>query len=170
MSTSTLGRKPAHPADANELANHLTWGTRWKIPHFKDESLGLKCLEAIEHERRRMKLDIYAFALMPDHFHIIIGPYPKRVGYVVQALKLASVHRLLREELTGGGLWQRGYYDVAMRDLRQLRTVMEYVHNNPVKLGLVEDPRQYPLSSCADWAGTTESPIRLSSSHLFFAL
>jgi REP element-mobilizing transposase RayT len=162
-------KKPAHPEDAKEFANHLTWKTRWGIRHFTDIDLGLACLEAIEHERRRMKVDIFAYALMPNHLHLIIAPQPRRVGLVVQAFKLATVHRLMADGLAEGGLWQRGYWDVAMRDLRQLYTAMEYIHNNPVKEGLVAEPWDYPLSSSGYWEHRSEGPIRLEQyQHLSF--
>ncbi len=115
-----------------------------------------------------MELPIYAFALMPDHLHLLIGPYPMPVGYVVQALKLASVHRLMRDGMAGGALWQRGYWDVAMRDELSLHQAMEYIHNNPAKEGLVGNPPDYALSSCGEWFGVGKSPIQLAKNDISF--
>ena len=157
---------PLHPPEANEYWNHVTWRTRWGVPHFEDITLGEACLRAIEGERKRIGLNVFAYTLLPDHTHLIIGPTKQRTGYVVQALKLASVHRLMADGLATGGLWQRGYFDRALRDLSQLRTAIDYVHNNPVVAGLALEPDKYILSSYADWLELREGPILLARDEL----
>jgi putative transposase len=162
--------KPAHPPDANLYPNHLTWVTRWRVPHFKDASLGLTCLKAIESERRRMGLSIFAYSLMPDHFHLVIGPVAIQIGRVVQALKLASVNRLTADGLAPSSLWQGSYFDVALRDMYQLRATIDYVHNNAAEEGIVPLASEYPLSSCGDWQGVSSGPILLDRSQLSLSL
>src|SRR5687767_9367709 len=120
--------RPAHPRGAEEFSSHLTWATRWRVPHFKDPDIAIACLDALEHERRRIALPVFAYALMPDHFHLVIGPTSMRLGQVVHALKNASVHRLKVARLSPGGLWQEGYWDRALRSARDIRTAMNYVH------------------------------------------
>lgn len=121
---------------------------------------------AFHRQVARLGLDVFAYALLPDHFHLIIGPSDQRVGYVVQALKLASVHRLMADGLATGGLWQRDYFDRAIRDVSQIRAAIDYVHNNPVQAGLVSEPESYPLSSCGDWFDLGEGPIFLAREEL----
>lgn len=110
-----------------------------------------------------MGLVVVAFALMPDHFHLVVAPIPMTIGRMVQALKAASVLRLKAQGLASGGLWQEDYFDVALRDERQLRAAIEYVHQNPGKEGLIQDSRLYPLSSYGAWEGLTGSLISLKS-------
>jgi putative transposase len=57
--------------------------------------------------------------------------------------------------------WQNGGgYDRNIRDHRELRRVIDYVHENPVKKGLVEKPEDWFWSSARDWMyGTDEGPI-----------
>ncbi len=42
-------------------------------------------------------------------------------------------------------MWQRSFFDHALRREEDLRKAAEYVLNNPVRDGLVEDRRDYPL-------------------------
>ena len=159
---------PAHPADSNLYPNHITWATRLRAPHFRDISLGIACLQALENERKRLGLSVLAYALLPDHFHIVIAPTNVRVGYIVQCLKLASVHKLMAQGLAGGGLWQRQYYEVGLRSPEQVRNVIDYVHNNPAEAGLVSDPVRYPLSSLGVWMEKATAVIHIAKSELSF--
>lgn len=137
--------------DSNQYPTHLNWKTRWNAPVFGDAELAIECLQAIEHERNRMGLDVLAYCLMPDHFHLVVGPTLLKLGQIVQGLKLASTHRMLTDGLVIKTPWRRSYYDVGIRDGRQLRNTVEYLHNNPVKAGLIDIRTSYPLSSSGDW-------------------
>jgi putative transposase len=157
---------PPHPEYTNDYANHITWNTRFRAPRFEDVALGIACLEAIEGERDRIGLDVFAYCLMPDHLHLIIGPSPIRVGYVVRALKLAAVQNLMVAGLAHGRLWQRGYFEKGLRDTNQLRTALDYIHKNPLEEGLARDPAAYRLSSFSSWEGGADGPIALAKDKL----
>lgn len=115
-----------------------------------------------------MGVDVLAYCLMPDHGHFVIGPTLLKIGQVVQGFKLASTHRLLANGLVIKTPWQRSYYDVGVRDERQLRNAVEYLHNNPLVAGLCNDRAAFPLSSCADWECGGRGPI-LVAKHLWIA-
>ena len=42
-------------------------------------------------------------------------------------------------------LWQEGYYDRILRDDDPNEGVIRYILENPVRAGLVDHPREYPL-------------------------
>ncbi len=45
------------------------------------------------------------------------------------------------------GIWQRRYWEHCIRDEADLAAHVEYIHNNPVKHALVQDPEDWPYSS-----------------------
>ncbi|WP_459873021.1 REP-associated tyrosine transposase, partial [Endothiovibrio diazotrophicus] len=45
------------------------------------------------------------------------------------------------------GIWQRRYWEHRIRDERDWRNHMDYIHWNPVKHGLVRCVRDWPYSS-----------------------
>ena len=45
-----------------------------------------------------------------------------------------------------GAFWQQESYDRVVRDAKELSRIIMYVLNNPVKIGLVQDWRDYPFS------------------------
>jgi putative transposase len=70
---------------------------------------------------------------------------------------------LIRKRETG--IWQRRYWEHAIRDDRDFGAYMDYIHFNPVKHGLSAHPADWPFSSfrrCvalgmypADWANSS---------------
>jgi hypothetical protein len=42
-------------------------------------------------------------------------------------------------------LWQRGYFDRVLREEDDTRTVARYLLDNPVRAGIVAEPRSYPF-------------------------
>lgn len=53
---------------------------------------------------------------------------------------------LLRRDGLIGPCWQRGFYDHALRKEEDIRTSAEYIVNNPVRAGLVENWVDYPFA------------------------
>ena len=43
---------------------------------------------------------------------------------------------------------------------------MEYIHSNPVRRGLVDEPDEWYWSSARDWLSGTSSPIRIDKESL----
>lgn len=119
-------------------------------------------MEAMEHERQRMRVEVYAYSLMPDHFHIITAPSVWPVGTVVQWMKLASAYRLKAEGYIEGSPWARGYWDRAIKDVSQLRNAIEYIHANPVKAELCDEVSKYRFSSCGFYDKGTDGLIKVT--------
>lgn len=67
------------------------------------------------------------------------------------------------------GVWQRWFWEHAIRDGRDRAAHLDYIHYNPVKHGLAACPHAYPHSSfarhvrlknyVADWCCTCRGPI-----------
>jgi putative transposase len=58
--------------------------------------------------------------------------------------------------------WQRGgRYDRNLRSVKDIYEKINYIHNNPVRRGLVEKPEDWPWSSSKAWLEGTHNPIRL---------
>ena len=55
-------------------------------------------------------------------------------------------------------LWQRRYHDHVIRDADDFARHLDYLHFNPVKHGLAEDPGAWRWSSLAAWRARGEYP------------
>jgi putative transposase len=50
-------------------------------------------------------------------------------------------------------VWQDGYHGIACSYASVLLQKLDYIHNNPVKAGIVAEPEHYLYSSAANYAG-----------------
>jgi hypothetical protein len=55
------------------------------------------------------------------------------------------------KKATGRELWQRRFYDRALRREDTLAKVSKYIFANPVLGGLAEEPQDYPFSGSFVW-------------------
>ena len=125
----------------------LTVCVNQRAPIFLDVELG-RCLAGhFLPIAATFDFEVIAYCIMPDHFHILVG------GNTDDCELMPFMHRW--KQVTGywwkhelrhqTRLWQKGYYDRILRDSDSTEGVMRYILENPVRAGLVEDVRDYPL-------------------------
>ncbi len=91
---------------------------------------------------------LLAFAIMPSHMHILFVPQPGvTISGVLHYIKRGSARVIQAQEKTTGRLWTRRFHDQGIRTEEQLRESIEYIHNNPVKAGMVKEAEEYLWSS-----------------------
>src|SRR5205085_2900287 len=97
---------------------------------------------------REQEAYILAYAIMPDHLHVVFAPRaPHTVADVMQSIKGYSAFEMNKVLGRRGRLWQPSYYDRLIRNEKHLRDTIEYVEWNPVTAGFVESPDAYAYSS-----------------------
>jgi len=89
--------------------------------------------------------DLIAVCVMPDHVHLLLAPTSKNLVDLIGKWKSYSTHLIWKKGYKGM-VWQRSFYDHALRRDEDLLMVAEYIVCNPVRKGLVEDWRDYPFS------------------------
>jgi len=95
----------------------------------------LKILKSILHEKEKIDYHLIAYAIMPNHIHLLIEP-KKDLAIIMKTLKGRSA-KLLNESLNmRGSFWAREYYDKVLRDEKQIDKTIRYILNNPVKANL----------------------------------
>jgi putative transposase len=85
-----------------------------------------------------------SFVLMPDHLHAFVALDAERcrLSAWVRGLK-AVVARVLRAEDAAGPYWQKGFFDHVLRGSESASDKWEYVRNNPVRAGLVQQAEDW---------------------------
>jgi putative transposase len=85
---------------------------------------------------------------MPDHWHAIFYPgFPLTIARVMECIKVGSTRRINAARGESGLLWQRRYFDRALRTVKEYGETVTYIHQNPVRAGLVERAEDWPWSS-----------------------
>jgi putative transposase len=103
---------------------------------------------AIESAMSKFGANESAWVILPDHYHGIIRTESISISTVVQCFKMSFAPRYrLTMGKRSGRIWQSRFWDHVIRDQRDLRSHLDYIHYNPVKHGLTSDPVEYLLSS-----------------------
>jgi putative transposase len=99
------------------------------------------------------------FVVMPDHVHAIVWfPEPNQVSHFMKQWKQrrsVNIKRLFASVLVRYAetidltkpIWQAGYYDFNLFTERKTEEKLAYMHQNPVRAGLVQAPSDWPWSS-----------------------
>lgn len=107
-------------------------------------------VEVLAHYRDQGSFMLYAFVLMPEHFHVLVTPTNDTpLERVVMFVKGGSARRIGQELNSKFPVWQRGFSDHRVRDLRDYAAHTEYIEQNPVKRRLVGIASEYHWSSAA---------------------
>jgi REP element-mobilizing transposase RayT len=81
------------------------------------------------------------YVIMPDHIHLFVRGGP---GFVL-AQWVRMLKRTLSKAISGEAPhWQEGFFDHLIRHSESYSQKWEYVRQNPVRAGLVNDPSEWP--------------------------
>jgi putative transposase len=122
--------------------------------------------------RRELGFKIIGYVLMPEHFHMLVWPTaqanPSQVVQKLEDRTALSILKNLRGNLSYPRcqkmlarvalpptvqchahfrVWQRKGYDMNVWTRKKRDEKLNYMHNNPVKRGLVREPGDWPWSN-----------------------
>ena len=102
--------------------------------------------QTLERTRHWYGFYVAGYVVMPEHVHLLITePERAKLSVALQMLKQNVAHQLRGPE--GGIFWQPRYYDFNVWSQPKRIEKLRYIHRNPVKRGLVEEPQDWPWSS-----------------------
>jgi len=118
---------------------------------FSNSALASEVVNAIHWARANGRWEVYCFCLMPDHLHLALSPGEcnGNLSDTIGAFKKWTTRKAWDMGLHGP-LWQRSWYDHVARHEEDLTRICEYICNNPVRSGLVEEVSQWPYSGMPD--------------------
>ncbi|HSI72505.1 MAG TPA: transposase [Fimbriimonas sp.] len=105
-----------------------------------------------------------AAVIMPNHVHAVITLNgDASLGRVMNLLKGRTARAINNVLGKRGSLWQEDYFDRLVRGPDHFEKCVHYVHWNPVKAGLAEDPRWFAHSTASEY--WTEKFLRPEGRH-----
>ena len=136
--------------ESETLASFITTNTNERRPIFASKSACELLLRMLYDVRRETGFLLLAFAVMPDHLHLILAPSENRtLGQVVQLIKGRFARAYNQNAGRSGSVWQSRYHERTMRSEIALSRAIEYVDHNAVPARLVSEPQDYPWSSAS---------------------
>ncbi len=139
-----------------DVAFFVTLCARHHGTPFQHVPLAENVSEGLQNRSTRKLWHVYAYCVMPDHFHAVIQRVvaegrPSQ-GDLLQELADFKSYTTRCAWKCGfpGKLWQHDQHDRLLRNDREFSIRCQYVLNNPVRKGWVDDWTLWPYSGILD--------------------
>lgn len=169
--------------EADRMPRELTFSCFRRYPFLTRDRTRNWFIEALEVHRQRWPIDLWSWVIMPEHVHLIVAPQESGVlvGRFAGSVKEHVARRAIdwletnapdwipRITVTEGNrirrrFWQPGGgYDRNIDDVQTLLTMIEYLHANPVRRGLVERAIDWEWSSARWYAEMEPCLLRMDA-------
>jgi REP element-mobilizing transposase RayT len=125
------------------LITTVTWKRQ---PFFADLFVGRVVVEQMRRANDEDLVQSMAWVLMPDHLHWLVQLTDKaNLDKIMFFVKGRSAHYINGCLNRKGPVWQKAFYDHALRKDEDLKKMARYIVANPLRKGLVEKIGDYPL-------------------------
>ena len=166
-----MGR--SHYKICDEQAPHFLTCTvlNW-MPLFTRPQTTDIILEALSHRQEQDGWKVYGYVILENHLHMIVqaenllAELPRFKSYTARKLidhlterhaehllKQLAFFRKEHKQDRDYQLWEEGSHPQMIADEETLRQKLEYIHQNPVKRGYVDEAEHWRYSSARNYAG-----------------
>ena len=163
-------------------AHDLTYSCHHRLPLLSRSRVRRWIVDAFERTRDELDVALWAYVIMPEHVHVLLHPrapdYHMRRLLALLKQPVAKAARGWLEETARTKWLQRltvvypsrrvfrfwqpgGGFDHNVIREKTLSTIVDYIHANPVRRGLVPEPTQWEWSSARFWDGRSDVPLRM---------
>lgn len=126
-------------------------------------------IEVLRGYREQEKYLLHEFAVMPNHFHLLITP-TVTLEQAMQFVKGGFSFQAKKRFGLTTEIWQTSFYDHRVRDAEEYERFKNYIHDNPVRRGVVQKAEDWPFGSANPRFERDEVPQRLKPFKLVGAL
>src|SRR5437773_4352578 len=158
-----------HTISRDSPALYLTSVAKDRLPVFQNDAIKIISCAALAEARKSGGFSIYSYVNMPDHLHALTDAVlkPSKIlqfingiisRRVIDHLKEhghnASLRKLQRESGARGhnySLWEHHNNALPIFSEGMFMEKVNYIHQNPVRAGLVERAEDYRWSSIRCW-------------------
>jgi len=155
-----------------DFAHFITGTTVAWLPIFTTAARCDILVHAFEYCRQHKALKLHAWVILDTHFHAIVAApdlarlladlkrhTARRIIEQLEAERCDWLLHQLRHQRSAHKtesqhqVWQEGSHPQAILSDKMMLQKLEYLHNNPVKRGLVASPAHWRYSSAHEWLG-----------------
>ena len=151
-----MARKPR--VDYAGAWHHVTHRGARRAPIFLADDHCLLFLECLEEAAVRHRCEVHAYALMPNHYHLLLRSVTGALSRAMQHLNGRYTQRLNQRHGWDGPVFRGRFYNEVIKDDDHLRAVAAFIHLNPVRAGLATRPELAHWSSYPAYVGEAGVP------------
>lgn len=114
------------------------------------------------------ELKIYAFVLMPNHFHLLCGTPTKKIGDVIQELMWKSSKEINAISGRINQNWGGRHFKCELNKANHFINTYKYVYQNPLRSNLVKRVEDWPYSTLNGLVGNSKLIIPIAKDTILF--
>ena len=113
-------------------------------------------LDTLKRMKDKYNYKLEAYCLMDNHVHLLINDNGNDISKILKSINVSYVYYFNHTYRRMGHLFQDRFKSEAVENDDYLLAVSAYIHNNPVKAGMVNTPEEYRWSSYNFYIGEKE--------------
>ena len=126
---------------------------------FFDRQNYLYFLRQLRRHLVEQGVDVVAYCLMPNHYHLLVHLGTDRLSERMQAFILSYTTVINQRYRRCGTLFQGRFQAIWVDTEAYLLDLSRYIHLNPVKAGFVDRPEDWEFSSYQDYLGLRQDSL-----------
>lgn len=142
------------------------------LPIFSQPEMAQIVLDSMDFLQKNQRLTVHSYVILENHLHLVASAeklskeiasfksftarsiidrlQAKPRSFLLAQLEAAKLPHKTQQQYQ---LWQEGSHPQALLTPQMAAQKIEYIHNNPVKRGYVDDPMHWRYSSCRNYFG-----------------
>ena len=120
-----------------------------------------KFLAKIGETAEKYQLLVHAYVLMDNHYHLLVETPRANLSQAMHYLNASYGNWFRRKYDIVGSVFQGRYKAILVEKDEYLKVLSAYIHLNPVRAGIVEEPSKYEYSSCRFYTFKSKKPAFL---------
>ena len=158
------------------IPHFVTFSVVGWIDVFSREQYKELFLESFKYCQEKKGMVLHAWVIMTNHVHLIISSIANKLEHVVRDLKKFTSKQIIKAikennaesrkewmlnifSYTGKNnnnnkefqFWKQDYHPIELDTPEKMKQRLDYLHENPVRGGLVWEPWHYKYSSAIDY-------------------
>ena len=158
------------------IAHFVTFAVVGWVDVFSRESYKEIFVDSLKHCQVNKGLKLHAWIIMTNHVHLIISSETNKLEDIVRDLKKYTSKKITTAILENPAesrkewmlnmfgyagknnannkdnqFWKQDYHPIELNSAAKLKERLDYLHENPVRSGLVWEPWHYKYSSAIDY-------------------
>jgi REP element-mobilizing transposase RayT len=115
-------------------------------------------LDLIGEFSDRFQIDVFAYVLMDNHYHLLLRTREGNISKAMQWLGTTYTRKFNNRHGVGGHLFQGRYKSILVENDQYLLGLSCYIHRNPIRAGMVKRLGDYPWSSYLSYGYARKTP------------
>ena len=114
---------------------------------FIDDEDKNKFIQIITNKKKKNEYTLFAYCLMNNHLHLLVKEEEDNISRIMRRINTAYAYYFNKKYNRVGHVFQDRFKSEPVENDSYLISLVRYIHNNPVKAKIVNQPYQYKWGS-----------------------